>query len=295
MSNDAYKEFVGETQALALEKALTHYGVEEDKLEVRVVPEDLGIGGLGGRALLLVATKDGLKAGPPPARARERDRDRDRDRGRDRDRDRDRGDRDRGRRERGGDRGRDRDREPRRAERGDRAERGERTQRPEPPSEPLVLETGELGPVGEFVERVIRSIASAGKIRIEESGTDEEVVIRVQGDGAEHLAGHAGLGAAISHLAHRAAAQLIGEDSSAYVELGSGRGPRRPSPEDPDLEALAKVRAEQVRQTGEPILLDPMSSRERFIVHNAIREVPGVVSESVEDGPGDKRIKILPE
>jgi predicted RNA-binding protein Jag len=49
-----------------------------------------------------------------------------------------------------------------------------------------------------------------------------------------------------------------------------------------------------VRDTGEASTLDEMSSRDRWVVHNAIKDVSGVRSESVGDGRL-KRVKILPD
>ncbi len=303
---DSTREFVAETQEAALEKALTHFGVARDKLEIRIVPPELEISGLAGRALLLVSIKGA--EGAAPSRAPRSDRgDRGGDRG-------GRGRRDEGRRESRGDGRRDRGRD--RGERGDRSERGER--RPAPPREPvgpLNIEHGPLGEVGEFVEHVVRAIAQGGNIRIEESEVDGEVRVVVSGDGADDMAARAhGLGAAISHLAQRAAENLVSEDTRVDVTVGSGRGERggdrgdrggergergerggeREDVDEVRLEALAREAAEEVRSSGEPKLLAAMTSRERFIVHNLIRDLPGVTSESVSEGR-ERRIEVRPE
>lgn len=289
--SDAFREFIDETRDGCVEKASSHFGVAADQLEVRVVPEGLEVSGTGGRTLVLAAPKDAAArtaSAPSPPRERERgrgDRDRDRDRGRDR-----------------GGRGGGRDREPRRRERNDRGDRREsapreRERAPEPPAPagPLEIEASDLSEVGEFVEEIVRSIARGGKLQIDESEEQDEILIRITGDGAQHLARQqAGLGAAISHLAHRAAQNLIGEDASAYVELGDRGANRASDPEDTELENLARERAEQVLASGEPVLLETMDSRSRFVVHSTIRDIDGVTSESVAEGR-DKRIKILPD
>ena len=162
---------------------------------------------------------------------------------------------------------------------------------------PAAIETGELGEVGRFVERVIRAIARGGKIRIEETQVGDEARISIRGDGAEQLARSPGLGAAISHLAHRAAQNLISEDAAGHVELGErherSEDEDGDEPHDPELEALARERAEQVQSSGQEIVLDAMNSRERFIVHNAIKDIEGVSSESEGEGR-EKRVKIFP-
>jgi hypothetical protein len=132
--------------------------------------------------------------------------------------------------------------------------------------------------------------------------------------------------AALSHLAHRAAEALIDDDAAAQVEVrgvrrapredtrerpgrdgrrdqrGDGRRGERPSRgrdgEDRDideveLERLAHDAAKTVRESGQPELLPPMNSRERWFVHNALKEERGVRSESEGEG-ARKRVKILP-
>ena len=275
---DRFKEFVADTEDAALQKASTHYGVESEQLELKWVSRHLELSGLAGRSLLLAARVG--DAGPESRsegrgdRGRRERRPRE-ERGRDRDRD------------RGRDRGRDRDRDN---------GRGEAS--PARAEQPLVIEKGELGQVGEFVERVVRGIARGGKIRIEEEQVEDEARVTVMGDGADELARRPGLGAALSHLAHRVAQNLIDEDASAYVQLGERR-PRSddddedPVPSDPRLETLARDCAEDVRSSGSAVELDAMNSRERFIVHNTIKSEDGVSSESVGEGR-EKRVKIFP-
>jgi predicted RNA-binding protein Jag len=65
-------------------------------------------------------------------------------------------------------------------------------------------------------------------------------------------------------------------------------------PRDPELEQKARDTAERVRDTGQEVTLPAMGSRERWIVHNAIRDIEGVTSTSVGEGD-QKRVKILPE
>jgi spoIIIJ-associated protein len=57
---------------------------------------------------------------------------------------------------------------------------------------------------------------------------------------------------------------------------------------------LARDIAQEVRETGDVITLEPMPANERRIVHIALREEPGVRTESV--GTGDERqVEVLPE
>ena len=66
------------------------------------------------------------------------------------------------------------------------------------------------------------------------------------------------------------------------------------SGEESELEAMARRSAEEVRRSGEAKTLAPMSSRERWVVHNAIKDIAGVNSQSIGEGD-QKRVKIFPE
>ncbi|MCE2390295.1 MAG: hypothetical protein J4G09_02295 [Proteobacteria bacterium] len=95
-----------------------------------------------------------------------------------------------------------------------------------------------------------------------------------------------------------------GPRAGAGGRRGSGDGGRRPRrqgprgdrPEGVDderLENLAREAAERVRRSGEAEILESMSSKERWVVHNFLREEDGVASESEGEGPA-KRVKIVP-
>jgi len=60
------------------------------------------------------------------------------------------------------------------------------------------------------------------------------------------------------------------------------------------LQSLAQRMADRVRETGQPIALEPMPAHERRIVHLALRDDPDVYTEST--GEGDRRrVQILPK
>ncbi len=102
-----------------------------------------------------------------------------------------------------------------------------------------------------------------------------------------------------------------GRDRGAERGDRGGRGPRerdergsggrdrdrdddRPlTEEERELEKMAQEAAKHVRDDGEPQLLPAMSSKERWVVHNALKDEAGIRSESEGDGPV-RRVKILP-
>jgi len=60
-----------------------------------------------------------------------------------------------------------------------------------------------------------------------------------------------------------------------------------------ELKLAAKVAAERVQQSRQPFRLNPMSSRERRVVHLVLKEFPGVRTASEGQGD-DRRVVIFP-
>jgi spoIIIJ-associated protein len=60
------------------------------------------------------------------------------------------------------------------------------------------------------------------------------------------------------------------------------------------LSQMARRLAQRVAAEGKVITFDPMSARERRIVHLALREIKGVRTESVGEEP-QRRVQIIPE
>lgn len=60
-----------------------------------------------------------------------------------------------------------------------------------------------------------------------------------------------------------------------------------------ELRLSAVTAADKVKRTGAPFRFNPMSSRERRIVHLALRNEPAVRSESIGVGPG-RQVVIVP-
>jgi spoIIIJ-associated protein len=58
-----------------------------------------------------------------------------------------------------------------------------------------------------------------------------------------------------------------------------------------ELKLAARVAADRVRETRQPFRLNPMSARERRIVHLALQDVPGVRTSS--EGAGESRQVVI--
>lgn len=72
------------------------------------------------------------------------------------------------------------------------------------------------------------------------------------------------------------------------VDVGNYRQRRQES-----LEGLARRMAERVRQSGRPLMLEPMGAYERRIVHLSLRSDPSVYTESSGEGE-NRKIVIYP-
>ena len=91
---------------------------------------------------------------------------------------------------------------------------------------------------------------------------------------------------AIEHLAFRALRLEPAFHEKIHVDCGGYRALRFE-----ELRMTAKVAAERVESSRQPFRLNPMSSRERRIVHLALKDVPGVRTESI--GMGEERQVVI--
>lgn len=329
-SVDDAREFVAETREDAIAKAAGFFRVPPDQLDVWVVPATVTVSGLGTNVLLIAALKSSRSA-PREERRPERRPESRPERRDDRGGRPDRTERPE-RTERSG-RGEQPERVERPATL-ERTEPRPQPARapvaapravPEPADDSAEdLEDGELGPVGEFVAGILERMKLRGIAVTETETEDGDIIISLDGKAILALNDREPrFAAALSHLAHRAAEVLIDEEAAARVDIRGARrvpveeraerpsrdgrrdghrsdrsGSRHDSAErDIDevaLERMAREAAEIVRRSGEPELLRPMNSRERWVVHNTLKDERGVRSESEGEGPR-KRVRIAPD
>jgi spoIIIJ-associated protein len=91
---------------------------------------------------------------------------------------------------------------------------------------------------------------------------------------------------ALEHLAFRALRLEPAFHEKIHLDCGGYRALRFE-----ELRMTARVAAERVQASQQPFSLNPMSSRERRIVHLALKEFPGVRTESV--GTGEERQVVI--
>jgi spoIIIJ-associated protein len=142
----------------------------------------------------------------------------------------------------------------------------------------------------DFLQKVISSgkLELTVKVRTEEagSGTEEgqaEVFADLDGKDKEILTARGGeVLKALEHLAFRALGLEPAFHEKIHLDCGGYRAIRFE-----ELRMTARVAAERVLVSRQPFQLNAMSSRERRIVHLALKDMPGVRTESA--GTGEER------
>ncbi len=120
--------------------------------------------------------------------------------------------------------------------------------------------------------------AKAGEIRIEIEGRDSGRIIGKKGQ----------VLAAIQHVVNRVV-NRPGLDRAHVVVDAEGYRQRR----EDTLATMAQRLGKKALEEGKIITFEPMSPRDRRIVHLALAKFPGVVTKSDGEGEG-RRVQIIP-
>jgi spoIIIJ-associated protein len=118
-------------------------------------------------------------------------------------------------------------------------------------------------------------------ITLHVEGADEEAMGLLIGRRGETLR-------SVQFLLNLLVSRKVQKWPQIVVDVGNYRQRRQES-----LEGLARRMAERVRQTGRPIMLEPMAAYERRIVHLALREDKTIYTESSGEGE-NRKIVIYP-
>jgi spoIIIJ-associated protein len=139
-----------------------------------------------------------------------------------------------------------------------------------------------------FVEQLVEAFGLRGETTLVEDGDDLEV--RVDGADLGLLVGPRGATLqAVQDLARVASQRRLGDHSTRLlIDIGGYRVRRREA-----LGRFAAEVAEDVQRTGASRALEPMSSADRKIVHEALAEVGGVSTRSEGEDP-QRRVIIDP-
>jgi spoIIIJ-associated protein len=121
---------------------------------------------------------------------------------------------------------------------------------------------------------------------IEEQSLDEGVLLDVKAEDSGRLIGRQGQTLAdLQYITNRLLFQQDQSCPKVLVDVGGYRTQARDA-----LVKKAKDAAEKVRKWGDVVEFEPLSSFDRRIVHNAIKDDPDIESHSVEVEGTDKKV-----
>ncbi len=141
--------------------------------------------------------------------------------------------------------------------------------------------------IQEFVGRWLREANLDLSCSLSLNG--EVVTIALEGrDNGLVLRDNARLMYSINHLVNQIYYRRAGGEYTFLVDCGDYRGTRVM-----ELQLLARKAAEKVRSSMSPFKLQPMPSSERRVIHMALADEEGIVTESEGHG-AIRRVVILP-
>lgn len=143
----------------------------------------------------------------------------------------------------------------------------------------------------QFLDSTIRAAGFQLKVTVHtvapDQGGEAEVIADLDGRDKELLLERgAEVLKALEHLAFRALRLEPAFHEKIHLDCGGYRALRFE-----ELRMTARVAAERVQTSKQSFRLNPMSSRERRIVHLALRDMPGVRTESI--GVGEERQVVI--
>src|ERR1700736_3924907 len=132
-------------------------------------------------------------------------------------------------------------------------------------------------PIVEFLNRVIAAFGIKATVHVEE--TSDGPRLNLTGDEAELLVRHRGEPLkALQHIVDSSYGRSLEGDKRVFVDALEYRKGK-----DIELRQMAKLLAQKAKDSGLDQQLGPLNPYERRIVHLAVAEIPGVLTESVGD------------
>ena len=118
-------------------------------------------------------------------------------------------------------------------------------------------------------------------VQMEKMMNEERILYTLHGEGLGILIGkHGQTLDALQYLTNLAAGKNVRRHYFVMLDVGNSRSRRKKT-----LEALAKRLATKVKNSGVETKLEPMSAGERRVIHLALVNDPGVITESEGEAP----------
>lgn len=133
----------------------------------------------------------------------------------------------------------------------------------------------------DFIRTVAEDMGLTDLVYGKKAGTNDDVIITVDGDNAGMLIGHHGETLdALQYLAGLAANRKTEGEKRDYVKISLDVEHYREKREQ-SLRALARRKAEKVLREKRSVMLEPMNPYERRIIHSEVQGIAGVSTNSI--------------
>ena len=137
----------------------------------------------------------------------------------------------------------------------------------------------------EFLENVFEM--SGLQLRVEVKQGIAGDVLDIEGRDAELLQAQTGeLLEALQHLINQVFGRSLTGNARLVCDVNGFRATR-----EAELQAMANLAANRVRQTGVAFTFEPMSANERRIIHLTLADSPDLFTESIGEG-SDRKLRI---
>jgi spoIIIJ-associated protein len=140
----------------------------------------------------------------------------------------------------------------------------------------------------EFLENVFDTTGLQLRVKVKQAVSGE--VLDIEGHDAELLQAQTGeLLEALQHLINQVFGRSLAAGERLVCDVHGFRATR-----EAELQAMANLAANRVRQTGIAFTFEPMSANERRIIHLTLADSPDLSTESIGEG-AERKLRISPK
>ena len=134
----------------------------------------------------------------------------------------------------------------------------------------------------EFLENVFDMTGLELRVAVKQGIAGQ--VLDIEGKDAELLQAQTG-----EHLINQVFGRSLTGSERLICDVNGFRATR-----EAELQAMANLAANRVRQTGMPFTFEPMSANERRIIHLTLADSPDLFTESIGEG-SERKLRIGPK
>lgn len=140
----------------------------------------------------------------------------------------------------------------------------------------------------EFLENIFDLTGLQLRVKVKQSVSGD--ILDLEGHDAELLQAQTGeLLESLQHLINQVFGRGLAAGERLICDVHGFRATR-----EAELQAMANLAANRVRQTGVAFTFEPMSANERRIIHLTLAESPDLSTESIGEG-AERKLRISPK